>query len=382
MRSWSIHLFSPFGIRLDVHLTFFLLLAFIAFVGWSNAGPLGMTWQVGVLLLIFVCVVLHELGHSLAARRYGIPVDRILLLPIGGMAQFRQIPRDPWKELMITIAGPAVNFFLAAVLFLGLPDPWGFLQPDFNLYSLEGLLQVVFAVNVIMGVFNLLPIFPMDGGRIFRALLAYRLTYLNATFVAATVAKVLAAAGILMALFVLQNLLLAILFTFIFIGGEMEYQSLRRSSPNKKTANWFVGDLTRRSFLTIPAHYSLREALTTLALHRPQDLVVMDEYGCAGVLTKEKLKEALHDGKAHQPVTEHLPEKFPQLQANWPVYTVFELLDREEQTIFPVFENGVLIGVIDASHVDESLEWLNLRAKYQPPPTTPNQPLTTPPKLP
>ncbi|MCC5788738.1 MAG: site-2 protease family protein [Opitutales bacterium] len=382
MRSWSIHLFAPFGIRLDVHVTFFLLLAFIAFVGWSNAGPLGMTWQVGILLLIFVCVVLHELGHSLAARRYGIPVDRILLLPIGGMAQFRQMPRDPWKELVITIAGPAVNFFLAAVLYLGLADPWGFLRPGFDLYSLEGLLQVVFAVNMIMGVFNLLPVFPMDGGRIFRALLAYRMDYLKATFIAATVAKVLAAAGVLLALFVLGNPLLAILFTFIFIGGEMEYQALRRSSPNKRTANWFVGDLTRRSFLTIPAHYNLREALNTLALHRPQDLVVMDHHGCVGVLTKEKLKDALQAGKADQPVTEHIPTKFPLLQANWPVYTVFELLDREEQTIFPVFENGVLIGVIDASHVDESLDWLHLRAKHFPPPGVPEHSRTSPPKLP
>src|SRR5450755_2119440 len=121
MLGWSINLFRVFGIQLAVHASFFLLLAYVGFEGWQEDGPTGLLLNVGLIVVFFACVVLHELGHSLTARRYGVRVPRILLMPIGGMAEFDHIPRQPSAELLITIAGPAVNFAIALLL---LPLVW------------------------------------------------------------------------------------------------------------------------------------------------------------------------------------------------------------------------------------------------------------------
>lgn len=222
MLGWSINLFQVFGIQLAVHASFLLLLVYWGYEGWLEGGLLGMAWSVGLIVLFFVCVILHELGHSLTARRFGVKVPRILLLPIGGMAEFDRIPRKPTQELLITIAGPAVNFLLVALL---LPLAWRglFATEDRSYYSVSGLLDQLWYANLIMGVFNLVPVFPMDGGRIFRALLATKLSYLRATWWAVMIGRVLAGLIIGWAIY-RNNLMLAVLFGFIFYAGNAEYQ--------------------------------------------------------------------------------------------------------------------------------------------------------------
>lgn len=229
MLGWSMNLFRVAGIPLSVHFSFFLLLAFVAQQGWSEDGWSGVAWNVGMLLVFFACVVLHEFGHSLTARRYGVQVRRILLMPIGGMAEFDSIPRQPGRELLITVAGPAVNFVIAGVILLavGVPRGWPFGEYDFTANA-TGFLQLTLHWNLLMGLFNLVPVFPMDGGRIFRALLATRMRYLRATFVAATAGKILAGIGVLAAIFIFDQLLLALLFAFIFFAGELEYRAVKR----------------------------------------------------------------------------------------------------------------------------------------------------------
>lgn len=235
MLRWSINLFRVFGIQLAVHISFLLLLVYYAWEGWVLGGALGMVWSVALIVLFFLCVILHELGHSLTARRYGVMVPRILLLPIGGMAEFDRIPRKPSAELLITLAGPAVNFLLVLLL---LPLMWRNLlglaeTPDYS--GAEILLQLWWA-NLIMGTFNLLPVFPMDGGRIFRALLAYRLPYLRATWWAVNVGRVLALLLAGVAVFYFNNTLAAILFVFIFMAAGSEYQSVLRRE--QEAAYW------------------------------------------------------------------------------------------------------------------------------------------------
>jgi Zn-dependent protease len=211
---WSINLCRLFGIRLAVHFSFFLLLIYVAWSGWMEAGWLGAAWSGAAVLALFTCVVLHELGHSLTARRYGIGVSRILLLPIGGMAEFDSIPRQPRRELLITLAGPAVNFALVLITgpFLPLSSLLTSLETTGKIpLTLTGLALELWLMNLLMGFFNLLPVFPMDGGRILRALLAMRWSYLKATFWAAAVGKVLAIVGIGVWAFVLHNFLGALL---------------------------------------------------------------------------------------------------------------------------------------------------------------------------
>lgn len=237
MLGWSINLFRIRGIQLAVHGSFFLLLAFVAGMGWWEAGLSGLLWSVAMLAAFFTCVVLHELGHSFTAMGYGIGVRRILLLPIGGMAELEEMPRQPSRELWITLAGPAVNFVIAAALWMviGRPLGWPFGDYDYPATAL-GFAHLLLSWNLLMGSFNLLPIFPMDGGRILRAVLATRLPYLRATFWAASVGKVFAVVGALMALFVFDQLLTAVLFAFIFLVGEAEYRSAQRRE--REEAAW------------------------------------------------------------------------------------------------------------------------------------------------
>ena len=230
MLGWSINLFRIRGIQLAVHFSFVLLLAYAALEGWQDGGWVQLLWSVGMLVAFFACVVLHELGHSFIAMRYGVGVRRILLMPIGGMAEMDSIPRQPSQELLITLAGPAVNFVIAAMLtaMVGLPPGWHLFGFDGFPDTLRGMLQFLLHWNLLMGCFNLLPVFPMDGGRIFRALLATRLPYLRATFWAATVGKVLALLAGLIAALVYHNFLTAFLFGFIYLAGEAEYRAIRR----------------------------------------------------------------------------------------------------------------------------------------------------------
>lgn len=229
-------MFRVRGIQLAVHASFFLLLAYVGYDGWQDARLAGLAWNLAAITALFICVVLHELGHSFMAMHYGIGVPRILLLPIGGMAEMDRIPREPGRELMITLAGPAVNFVIAAALWLVLGNHYAAVP----LYSFKGLLWQLLAGNLVMGLLNLLPIFPMDGGRIFRALLALRLPYLKATRWAAWVGKALAlvAVGVMLFAWAEPHYLGAALFLFIFVVGDAEYRAVQRAE--REAAHWRI----------------------------------------------------------------------------------------------------------------------------------------------
>ncbi|MGE3164886.1 MAG: site-2 protease family protein [Planctomycetota bacterium] len=176
----SYPLFRAFGIPVRVHGTLLICLPLLAFSMTGDAGFAYFAIAVGLMVSMFACVLLHELGHSVAALALGFPVQSITLTPIGGVAALTAMPRNPWHELLITIAGPAVNFVLAAIFFVA-----------------NGLWANVFfswlvVMNLVLGIFNLLPGFPMDGGRILRALLALKLPYVRATRIAATVGQITA----------------------------------------------------------------------------------------------------------------------------------------------------------------------------------------------
>jgi Zn-dependent protease len=249
MLGWSINLFRVFGIQLAVHASFFLLLAYAGFEGWQDGGGwFGMLISVTMIVAFFVCVVLHELGHSLTAKRYGIRVPRILLMPIGGMAEFERIPRESSAEFLITIAGPLVNFAIVLVLMplVGLPQGFPF-HPEYE-DSIRGLGQMLLYWNGVMGLFNLLPVFPMDGGRILRALLASRLPYLQATRWAVLVGRILAIGFIAWSIYTPDHKMLAVLFTFILFAGNAEYRAAVRREQEE--AYW--REMARRAMIAEP----------------------------------------------------------------------------------------------------------------------------------
>jgi Zn-dependent protease len=198
----SFGLFSVRGINIRVHITFPLILvwAAIQFGALTRQGVSGAVFGIIVTLLLFAIVVLHELGHSIAAQNYGVPVKQIVLLPIGGVAQLARIPEEPVQEFVIAIAGPLVNFGLAILMFIAglVVGIDGVLSNPFSIARLMGeispnaIFAYVFASNLFLGIFNLIPAFPMDGGRVLRALLATRLNYASATRIAVVIGQSLA----------------------------------------------------------------------------------------------------------------------------------------------------------------------------------------------
>src|SRR5215210_7733529 len=168
-----------FGIDVKVHWTFFLLLAFFAYLGYRETGSLANALVTSAIIVaLFVCVLLHEFGHSLVAQRLGLEVPDITLLPIGGLARLKSLPEKPWDEVKIAVAGPLVNVVLAPIFFAGALALGANLSSPVNIIeggSIGQILAYLGYINVALVVFNMIPAFPMDGGRVLRGLLATRL---------------------------------------------------------------------------------------------------------------------------------------------------------------------------------------------------------------
>jgi Zn-dependent protease len=240
MSGWSINLFRVRGIMISLHFTFFLLLAWVAYSGWQEDGVAGLLWSAGFLVAVFLCVVLHEFGHAFMAMRFGIGTSRVLVTLIGGIALLDSIPRKPIQEFLIAAAGPAVNVVIATILWItvGTPDDW----QSFAITTPVDALRLLLEANVILLLFNLIPAFPMDGGRMLRALLATQMSYVRATFWAVTVAKVLLAIGILESLFT-GNYRRTFICLFIFSAGEAEYRAVKRREDAE--AEWRAAMIQR-----------------------------------------------------------------------------------------------------------------------------------------
>jgi Zn-dependent protease len=357
MLRWSIALFRVFGIRLEVHVTFVLLLVVAGWLGASDDGAAGVVSSVGTVILMFGIVVLHELGHAFAASRYGIRASRILLLPIGGMAEFDSIPREPRREILISLAGPTVNFLLAGLVAL----LFGWSNSSSSSSSLSRWADVpttLLAVNLIMGVFNLLPVFPMDGGRVLRALIGLRLDYLAATRRAARIGQTLA---LLIAFSVsLYELvcgdnglwLLVVLFIFIAYGAETEYRFVRN---RELYAGLIVANVTRADFLAFTPETSVENAFESLRRSVSQDLMLIGATGPVGIVPRARLAAALRTGHELDPLSQHAESEFAVLQAEWPLGPVVASLTSGKQRLFPVYSLDRLIGVLDTGRIEENV---------------------------
>ncbi|MFP6881759.1 MAG: site-2 protease family protein [Roseibacillus sp.] len=216
---WSFRLGKVAGTEVRVHLTFFILLAAFGWMFYAEGGVAAAVDGVVFIVAVFGCVLLHEFGHTLTAAKFGIRTPDITLLPIGGLARLERMPENPVQELLVALAGPAVNVGIAGVLFVivGFPNPPA---------DIESILQIPFGqrllvVNISLVLFNMIPAFPMDGGRVLRALLAMLISYGRATEVAATIGQLLAVLG---AIFAIKSgaLLLVLIALFIFLAARRE----------------------------------------------------------------------------------------------------------------------------------------------------------------
>jgi Zn-dependent protease len=226
---WSLKIAKLAGIDIFIHFTFFVLLIWVAFIQWQLNGSIGAAFSgVVFILAVFACVVLHELGHALAARKYGIRTQDIILLPIGGVARLEKMPNQPIQELWVALAGPAVNVAIAALLAVYL---WvtHTLTPDNQLTMITAaFIERIMGVNIFLVLFNMIPAFPMDGGRVLRALLATRLAYIKATKVSANLGQGIALLLGIIGLF--YNPILLFIAFFVWMGAAQEIRMIRINS--------------------------------------------------------------------------------------------------------------------------------------------------------
>lgn len=350
---WSLRLGKLFGIRILMHWTFFLILVYIGFIGINQ----GQTWPEILLttllvLTVFVCVVMHELGHALTARRFGVETRRIVLLPIGGVAQLERMPEEPQQELAVAIAGPLVNVGIAILLGIVMAFAPGFsyLEPELWL-EMEGRKQFVLNllfINVFLVVFNLIPAFPMDGGRMLRAVLARRMDYVDATKVAARVGQFFAIIFALVGIF--YNWVLILIALFVYLGAQGEAQMVQ----NRFVLRGFRvrhGMLTR--FTTLHPYTSLIEAARELLAGSDKDFLIVDQGQVLGILTRDKLVESLSDLEKETRVQEVMLRDFATVQPNDNLHKAVNVLKEKDLPILPVVENGELVGALSMDNISE-----------------------------
>jgi Zn-dependent protease len=316
--SW--HLGKLFGIDIRLHWTFLLLPAYI-YVSSLAAGSSFVSAIVAVLfvLSIFGCVLLHELGHALTARRFGIPTRDITLLPIGGVASLERVPRQPWQELAIAVAGPAVNVVIAAIAFTG----WSLLGL-IGSSTLASLAAQFAMVNVALVVFNMLPAFPMDGGRVLRSLLAMRMPYAEATRIAARVGQVTAVAFGVLGL-ISGNLMLAVIAAFIFFAAHGEASRVGEVFGQPDLSSEQVKQrLLDRSFGNMPdiralpivsAQWNAQNALGWLGNDALEEFLVSRGGAVVGVLGKSDLRKAVVEGRGAMAIERLLAYGWVQLRS-------------------------------------------------------------------
>jgi Zn-dependent protease len=348
---WSLSLGRIFGIRLELHVTFLLFVGWIAInQGLLTGNVLRAVEAVSLLLLVFVCVVLHELGHALTARRFGIVTRDIVLLPIGGVARLERMPDQPRQEILVAIAGPAVNVVIAILLYV-------FLKAMARPTRIEeliqgGLLGTMLLVNVMMVLFNLIPAFPMDGGRVLRALLAFRLPYVQATRVASAVgqgaALILGTAGLLY----FHNWMLAFVALFVFLaaGEERALVGTRTTLDGLPVRAAMLTDFRR-----LDVRDPLRRAVEYLMTGSQQDFPVMNGDALCGVLTRGGLMSAVGCHGLDAPVGEAVSCEDVYADAGEPLENVIARMRGRERSSVPVLDHGRLVGLVTLDNVGELL---------------------------
>ncbi len=355
----SVRLFSVRGIDIKIHITFPLILiwAAIQFGALSDNGMQGAIFGVIVTLLLFAIVILHELGHSFTALEFDVPIQQIVLLPIGGVAQMGRLPDKPGQEFLVAIAGPAVNFVLAILFGVSAAVFSISLAPDQIVQSLRGMgsleagaiFRYIFATNLFLGVFNLLPAFPMDGGRVLRALLATRLEYGRATSIAVFIGQGLAW---LMGLwgFLGGGFFLILIAIFIYMGAAQEGQLTRLRSV---LADLRVRQAYSKQAETLAPNDPLQRAVDLTLSSFQANFPVCDGSQLVGILTQQRLVEALQSRGAQTPIRDSMQTDYTPVSPDDGLFEVQQELARGQLDALPVTEGGEFLGLITQQDIAE-----------------------------
>jgi Zn-dependent protease/CBS domain-containing protein len=359
--NWSLKIGKLFGIDLKVHLTFFLILVWGAFSYGGSAGPL---YGIVVVLALFTLVVLHELGHSLAAMWFGIPVLDITLLPIGGVARLERMPDKPVQELIVALAGPAVNVILAIILLpivttlsavQSVPFSMGLLTEP----GLLGLLTFLLIANVTLVAFNMIPAFPLDGGRVFRASLGLFTDHHKATKIAVNVGRVFAL-GLGVYGIVNGQIFLALIAFFIFVAGGQEGQAVAARTLLKTVQ---AREALNKNNVALSPEATVGQVASMMISHPQPTFAVLDPDSgqFLGVATSGSVSLAMQKGQWHTRITEimHHAKNIPTIALNATLDEVQDKLVGASTQVVAVYDGLHFRGVISANDVYRVFRFLS-----------------------
>lgn len=350
-----------FGIPVQIHWTFLLVFVWIFTLSMREDWGLWSTvWAVLFVLALFFCVVLHEFGHALTARQFGVATRDIILSPIGGVARLDKLPERPWEEFLVAIAGPLVNIAIVLLLAvypllstdLSFQQMFDFfrqtLNPESNVFLPElspfnYFILGLISLNFILALFNMLPAFPMDGGRVLRALLSIRIGRLKATYIAANVGKLFAIGLIAYGIWEF-SLLTSFIGLFVFITASNEYRMVKMEDT---LSRFTVSDILRKDYTPVFEHEGLDKIQNQFKLGIERNFLVFDEWqNIKGILSEQQLS-AVFKNKRSDKIAAFLQRHYEPVLLHDPLKTAWAKMQWNNQSILPVFDKGRLVGVAD-----------------------------------
>jgi Zn-dependent protease len=349
---WSYRIGRVAGTDIKVHVTFLLLVGWWALIGYSQGGITAALTSALALLALFACVVLHEFGHILMARRFGVRTPDVILLPIGGVARLERIPEEPRQELLIALAGPAVTLAIAVILYAVLRLGGSPAQVR-ELSEQQPFLAFLVTVNIYLLLFNLIPAFPMDGGRVLRAILSSRLGLVRGTRIAATLGQSLAVLGGLYGLTRSEPLLVLVAF-FVFLGANAEASAVetRAAGQGLQVRQMMVTD-----FRTVPIHATLSQAVDLLLSGEQREFPVLDNLGrTEGILTRDNLIRGLSQRGPNSLVADSMTADVPTVSPNLSFQEALDRLRASHLPALPVVDlGGSLVGLLTLDNITDLL---------------------------
>ena len=352
---WSIKIGRFAGIDVYMHVTFLILVSWVALVHWRQDQSIAAVFAgVMFILTVFLCVVLHEFGHALTARRYGIKTRDIILLPIGGVARLERLPTNPLQELWVALAGPAVNVVIAFGLFLWL-NLTASLEPIQKLTVTTGpFLERIMAVNLFLVAFNMIPAFPMDGGRVLRAILATRKEYSRATQIAASIGQGIAILFGFVGLF--YNPFLLFIAFFVWIGAAQEASMAQMSSAISSIP---VQQAMLTDYRSLHKNDSLDRAVELTLAGSQKDFPIVDNGRIEGILTQSDLLKALSARDQYPTVISAMQNNFFTVESLEMLESALAKLKDCNCHTLPVMLNGKLVGLLT---MDNLVEFMRIQS--------------------
>lgn len=361
MAGWSVSLGRIAGTEVRVHFTFLLLILWFGLVAGMQGGAAAALDAVVFIVAVFGCVLLHEYGHVLIAKRFGIATKDITLLPIGGVASVERLPEKPGQELLVALAGPAVNGLIAAILIVLFGADIG---TELTVASLDDL-KLDFAtrlalVNVMLALFNLIPAFPMDGGRVLRALLSLRLDRVQATRIAARIGHAIALGLGFLGLF--GNIILVFIALFIFLAASQETYATELGEAAREAG---VSAATITAFSTLDVQSTVSQGVDQLLSSSQRDFPVTDGAGrLRGVLTREGIIRALTDRGPDTPVVDAMERSVATVHRHAPLSEAVAKLQGGQPLVGVVDDDRRLVGLVTLENLAEYMMVVQASGRY------------------